>query len=137
MRIEGKLSYIRLLVPVLLFAGVQLFAQAAADSKMQVAGSASHNTMKPHADVLLISDRTILMKSIEEIIMNQRFKSQSVGAGCSSSVSSVGVAKSISSDRCPIIDCPAPPPGCSYGPPDTGANGCPINCGQLVCGSEN
>ena len=137
MRIEGKLSYIRLLVPVLLFAGVQVFAQTAADSRMPVAGSASHNAMKPHADVLLISDRTFLMKSIVEIAMYQRFKSQSLGTGCASSIASVGGAKSISSDRCPILDCPAPPPGCSYGPPDTGANGCPINCGQLVCGSEN
>jgi len=137
MRIKGKLSYIRLFVPVLLFTGLQVFAQTAADNRTPVAGSAAHETTKPRADLLLISDRTSLMKSIQEIAMNQGFKSQSVGAGCSSSISSAGVARSVSSDRCPIIDCPAPPPGCSYGPPDTGANGCPINCGQLVCGGEN
>jgi hypothetical protein len=150
MRIKGKLSYIRLLVPVLLFAGVQIFAQAAADSRMPVAGPASHKTMKPQADVLLISDRTFLMKSIQGIAMNQSFKSQSAdtvarplslyesaGPGCSSSSFSVGVAKSFSSVRCPRIDCAAPPPGCFYqGPPDTGANGCPIDCGHLVCGPE-
>lgn len=131
MRNKRKLSYIRLVVPVLLFAGVQIFAQAAADSRMQVEGSASQKMMKPDANVVLISDRTFLMKDIKQIMMSQRFKSQSVGIGCSSSISS------FPSDRCPIIDCPAPPPGCSYGPPDTDANGCPINCGQLVCGSEN
>ena len=114
-----------------------MFAQTAADSRIPVAGSASHYTMKPHADVLLISDRAFLIKSIEGVAMNPRFKSQSGGASCSSSISSVGVANSIAPDRCPILDCPAPPPGCSYGPPDTGANGCPINCGQLVCGSDN
>ncbi len=150
MRIKGKLSYIRLLAPVLLFGGVQIFAQAAADSRMLVAGPASHNTTRPHADVLLISDRTFIMKSIEGIAMNQRSKSQlagtvtgpislseSAGPGCSSSIFSVGVAKSFFSGECPEIDCPAPPPGCSYqGPPDTGPNGCPINCGHLVCGPE-
>ena len=131
MRNKRKLSYTRLVVPVLLFAGVQIFAQAAADSRIQVAGSASQKMMKPDANVVLISDRTFLMKDIKQIMMSQRFKSQSAGIGCSSSISSV------SSDRCPIIDCPAPPPGCSYGPPETDANGCPISCGQLVCGSEN
>jgi hypothetical protein len=150
MRIKGKLSYIRLLVPVLLFTGVQVFAQAAADSRMPVAGPASHKTTKPDAGVLLISDRTFLMKSIEGIAMNQSFKSQSAGTvarpisqyesagrGCSSRIFSVGIAKSFSSGRCPIIDCAAPPPGCFYqGPPDTGPNGCPINCGHLVCGPE-
>jgi len=135
MRTKGKLSYIRLLVPVLLFAGVQVFAQAAAESRMQVAGSASM-MMKPHADVLLISDRNFLMKSIQEIVRNQGFKSQS-GTGCASSISSARFVRSGSGDGCPIIDCPAPPPGCSYGPPDIGANGCPISCGQLVCGPEN
>jgi hypothetical protein len=137
MRNKGKLNYIRLLVPVLLVAGVQIFAQAAADSRMHVAGSASQKMMKPDADVVLISDRTFLMKDIKEIMMSQRFNSQSVGTGCSSSISAVKATKSVSSDRCPIIDCPAPPPGCSYGPPDTDPNGCPINCGQLVCGAEN
>jgi hypothetical protein len=137
MRIKKQLSYTGLLVLVVLFAGVKIFAQAAADSRMPVAGSASYKAMKPHADVLLISDRNFLMKSIEELARHQGFKSQSLSTGCSSSISSVGVAKSISPDRCPIIDCPAPPPGCSYGPPDTDANGCAINCGQLVCGSEN
>src|SRR5213076_1623782 len=79
MRIKGKLSYMRLLVPVLLFAGVQIFAQAAADSRMLVAGSASHKTARPHADMLLISDQSFIMKSIEGIAMNQSFKSQSAG----------------------------------------------------------
>ena len=145
---KGKLSYIRLLVPILLFAGVQVFAQAAADSRIPAAGPASHKTTKPQADVLLISDRTFLMKSIEGIAMDQNFKSQaagtvesplneSAGADCSSSILSVRVAKSFFRGRCPIIDCAAPPPGCFYqGPPDLGSNGCPIDCGHLVCGPE-
>jgi hypothetical protein len=149
MRIKGNLSYIRLLVPVLLFTGVQMFAQAAADSKMPVAGPAAHKTTRPHASVLLISDRTFIMKSIQGIAMNQSSKSQSAGTvarpilqyessrpGCASSIFSVGVAKP-SSGECPEVDCPAPPPGCYYeGPPDTAPNGCPINCGHLVCGPE-
>src|SRR6266852_5310639 len=102
MRIKGKLSYIRLLVPVLLFAGVQIFALAAVDSRMPVAGTASHTTTRPHADVLLISDRTSIMKSIEGIGMNQSFKSQSARPGCSSSIFSVGVAKPLG--ECPIPD---------------------------------
>ena len=135
MRIKGKLSCIRLLVPVLLFAAVQLFAQTAADSRMPVAGPASHKTTRPHADVLLISDRTFIMKSIGGT-GNQNFKSQSAGSGCSSSIFSIGVAKP-SSRECPIPDCAAPPPGCYYeGPPDTAPNGCPINCGHLVCGPD-
>lgn len=130
MRIRGKLSYIRLLVPVLLFTGVQIFAQTAADSTMPVTGPASHKMTRPHAGVLLISDRTFLMKSIEAIAVNE-----SAEAGCSSSIFSVGIAKSLG--RCPIIDCAAPPPGCFYqGPPDKGPNGCPIDCGHLVCGPE-
>jgi hypothetical protein len=150
MRIKGKLSYIRLLVPVLLFAGVQIFAQAAADSRMPVADPASHKTTRPDAGVLLISDRTFLMKSIEGMAMDQSFKSQSAGTvaspislhesaatSCSSSIFSGGVAKSFFLGGCPRIDCAAPPPGCFYqGPPDTGPNGCPINCGHLVCGPE-
>ena len=117
MRIKEKLSYILLLVPVMLFAGVQIFAQAA-DSRMPVAGTASHKAegielktaMKPHADALVISDRAFIMKSI-------------------------GVAKSnFRGGGCPIVDCAAPPPGCFYqGPPDTDQRGCPINCGTLVC----
>ena len=137
MRIKGKLSYIRLLVPVLLFTGVQMFAQSAADGRMPVAGSASHKTTRPHADMLLISDRTFLMKSIEEITMSQRLTSQPLGADCSSRGFSAGVAKSISSDRCPVIDCPAPPPGCFYQNPPTNQNGCVTGCGELVCGPEN
>ena len=130
MRIKEKLSYIRLLVPILLFAGVQIFAQAAANSSMPMAGPASHNTTTLHADVLVISDRTYIMKSIEEI-------GTVAGSGCSSRIFSAGVAKSSFSGRCPQIDCAAPPPGCFYhGPPDTGPNGCPINCGTLVCGPE-
>jgi hypothetical protein len=150
MTIKGKLGYIRLLVPVLLFAGVQVFAQAAADSRMPMAGPASHKIARPDADVLLISDRTFIMKSIEGIAMNQGFKSQSAGTvarpislydsagpSCSSSIFSVGVAKPFFLGKCPIVDCAQPPPGCSYqGPPDRGPNGCPINCGHLVCGPE-
>ena len=130
MRIRGKLSYIRLLVPVLLFAGAQLFAQTAADSTMAMAGPASHKMTSPHADVLLISHRTFLMKSIEAIAVNE-----SAEPGCSSGIFSDGVAKSFLLGGCPRIDCAAPPPGCFYqGPPDRGPNGCPIDCGQLVCG---
>ena len=125
MRIKGKLSYIRLLVPVLLFAGVQIFAQTAANSNMPVAGTASHNTTTAHADVLVISDRTFIMKSIEGI-------GTIAGPGCSSSILSVGVAKSF----CSPIDCAAPPPGCFYQKPPTGPNGCPTGCGTLVCGPE-
>ena len=150
MRIKGKLSYIRLLVPVLLFTGVQMFAQAAADSRMPLAGPASHKTAKPHADLPLISDRTFIMKSIAVIAMDQSFKSESAGTlarpislyesegrGCSSSIFSLGFTKS-APGGCPIIDCAAPPPGCFYqGPADTGPNGCPINCGTLVCGPES
>ena len=136
MRIKEDLSYIGLLVLVVLLGSTKIFAQAASD-RIPLAISASHKAIKPHADGLLISDRTFLLQSIEELERHQGFKSQSLSMGCSSSISSVGVAESISSDRCPIIDCPAPPPGCSYGPPDTDANGCAINCGQLVCGSEN
>jgi len=144
MRIKGKLSQIRLLVPVLLFAGVQIFAQTAADNRIPAAGPASHKTTGPHADVLLISDRTFLMKSIEG-----SFKLQSAGTvvlpislhesaapGCSSGIFPGGVAKSLGGG-CPQPDCAAPPPGCFYqGPPDIGPNGCPINCGHLVCGPE-
>jgi len=117
MRIKKELSYILLLVPVMLFAGVQILAQAA-DSRMPVAGTASHKAagieftavMRPHADALVISDRASIMKSI-------------------------GIAKSnFRGGGCPIVDCAAPPPGCFYqGPPATDARGCPINCGTLVC----
>ena len=121
---KEKLSSIRLLVPFLLLAGAQMFAQAAANGTMPAADPASVNTARQHADVL-ISDRTFLMQSIKEMAMDQSFKA----SGCASSALSIG-------DRCPVIDCPAPPPGCSYGPPDTNQNGCPINCGPLVCGPE-
>ena len=125
----GIKSYIQLLVPVLLFAGVRLLAQGAATSP-----ASSHDRMGPHAGVVLISDRIFLMKSIQGITMDQSFESQS---GCSSGIP-VGAAKaSFSGGRCPVVDCAAPPPGCFYqGPPDLGPNGCPINCGHLVCGSE-
>lgn len=127
-------SCMQLLVPVLLFAGVQLFAQGAAESRTPAASPALHSMMGRHADVVLISDRAFLMKSIQEITMDQSFESQS---GCSSSMP-VGAAKSsFSGGGCPVVDCAAPPPGCSYqGPPDLGPNGCPINCGHLVCGSD-
>ena len=133
MRIKGKLSYMLLLIPVLLFAGVQMFALTAPDSGTPVAGPASHQTTRPYADVLLISDQTLLMmKNIEGIAMNQ---SESAKPGCASRA----VAKSSVIRGCPIVDCAAPPPGCFYqGPPHLGANGCPIDCGTLVCdGSGN
>ena len=125
MRIKGKLSYMWLLVPVLLFTGVQIFAQAAADSGMPMTGPASHNTTTPHADVFIISDRTFIMKSLAGI-------GTIAGPGCSSRILSVGVAKSF----CSPIDCAAPPPGCFYQKPPTGPNGCPTGCGTLVCGPE-
>jgi len=114
MRIKEKLIYI--LVPVLLFAGVQIFALGTADSTMPATSTASPKTegiefqatAKPHAGMPLISDRTSILKSI-------------------------GV-KNFRSGGCPIIDCAAPPPGCFYqGPPATDQRGCPINCGTLVC----
>jgi hypothetical protein len=127
-------SYIQLLVPVLLFTGVQLFAQGAAESRTPAASPALHNMMGPHAGVVLISDRTFLRKSIQEITMDQSFASQS---GCSSSIPVRAAKASFSGGGCPIVDCAAPPPGCFYeGPADLGPNGCPINCGHLVCGSE-
>ena len=86
MRVNGKLSYIRLLVPFLLFAGVQIFAQTAADSRTPAPGPASHKTTRPQAGVFVISDRTFLMKSIEEIAMNQSFRSQSAGTVAGPSV---------------------------------------------------
>ena len=125
MRIEAKLSCIRLLVALLLLMGVQMFAQAGADSSTIVAGPASHNVTKAEAGVVVISDRAFLMKSIAG------------SAGCSSSILSVGGATSRVVSGCPRVDCAAPPPGCFYqGPPATGSNGCPINCGTLVCGPE-
>jgi len=33
--------------------------------------------------------------------------------------------------------CPPPPPGCKYGPPKKDSNGCPIDCGMLVCSDPN
>ena len=85
MRTKGKLSYIRLLVPVLLFAGVQMFAQAAADSRIPASGPASHQMTRPHADVFVISDRNFLMKSIQEILY------ESARPSCSSSTVSLGM----------------------------------------------
>jgi hypothetical protein len=62
---------------------------------------------------------------------------ESAKPGCSSNIFSLKAAKSSISTRCPIIDCAAPPPGCFYqGPPDLGPNGCPIDCGHLVCGPD-
>jgi hypothetical protein len=136
MRIKGRLSYLLLLVPVLLFAGVQVFALTAADSGTPVASPASHNTIRHHADVPLISDQTLfMMKSIEGMTMNQ---SESAKPGCASRVFSAGVAKSSLIRGCPIVDCAQPPPGCFYqGPPHLGPNGCPIDCGTLVCGPDS
>jgi len=136
MQIKRKLSYIRLLVPVLLFAGVQAFAQAPAESRMPVVSSASPNTMRPHADTSLISDRNFLLKSIARIVMEQSMASQSAGTSCSSSVFSVAYVRTFP-PRCPIIDCAVPPPGCSYQNPLFDQNGCQIGCGELVCGPEN
>jgi len=124
MRTKGKLSYIRLLVPILLFAGVQMFAQATADSRMPASGPASHQMTKPYAGVFVISDRNFLMKSIKEILH------ESAEPSCSSSSSSIGVAASF----CGRIDCAAPPPGCFYQKPPVDQNGCPTGCGTLVCG---
>ena len=128
MRIQGKLSYIRLLVPVLLFAGVQMFAQTAADSSMPAPGPASHQATQPQAGVFVISDRNFLTKSIEGIVH------ESGGPSCSSSTSSVEIAKSSFSGGCGKIDCAPPPPGCSYQKPPVDQNGCPTGCGTLVCG---
>jgi hypothetical protein len=136
MRINRKLSYIRLLVPVLLLAGVQAFAQAATDSRMPVPGPVSSQTTRPHADVFVISDRTSLMKSIQEIMRDQGFKSQSAGMSCSASIFSVRLAESFFSGSCAFIDCAAPPPGCSYQNPPRDKNGCLTGCGTLVCGPE-
>ena|SRR6476660_2033258 len=130
MRINGKLSYIRLLVPILLFAGVQMFAQTAADSRMPASGPASHQITKPHDGVFVISDRNFLMKSIKEILY------ESGRPSCSSSTSSVGVAASFFAGSCAFIDCAAPPPGCSYQNPPRDHNGCLTGCGTLVCGPE-
>ena len=128
MRTKGKLSYIRLLVPILLFTGVQMFAQATADSRMPASGPASHQMTKPYAGVFVISDRNFLMKSIEGMLY------ESGKPSCSSSASSSGVAKSSFSGGCGRIDCAAPPPGCSYQKPPLDQNGCPTGCGTLVCG---
>lgn len=142
MKVKGRLSYIRLLVPFLLFAGAQTFAQTAADSRMPAADPAAHQ-ITPFAGVLLISDRTFIMKSIERIAMEQSFDSQSAGAvahpisavaGCSSSASSIRGARSFVRGGCPFIDCAAPPPGCSYQNPTFDKNGCLTSCGHLVCG---
>jgi hypothetical protein len=127
MRIR-RLSSIRLLVPVLLFAGVQMFAQAAADSRMPAPGPASQQATSPHAGVFVISDRNFLMKSIQGIL------SESARPSCSSRTSSVGIAASFFSGSCAFIDCAAPPPGCSYQNPPRNKDGCPTGCGTLVCG---
>ena len=131
MRTKGKLSYIRLLIPVLLFAGVQMFAQAAADSRTPVSGPASHQMTSPHAGTFVISDRNFLMKSIEKILH------ESAEPSCSSSTGSVGVAESFLSGSCAFIDCAAPPPGCSYHNPPRDHNGCLTGCGTLVCGPDS
>src|SRR5262249_20783855 len=131
MRMKEKLTSIWLLVPFLLLAAAQVFAQAAADSRTPADSLASQKTTRPDAGVLLISDRTFVMKSIEGT-MNQGFKSP----GCSSSAFPVGDAKLNLLGGCVKPECAQPPPGCFYGPPDRGPNGCPINCGPLICGPE-
>ena len=123
MNTKGKLSYIRLLVPILLFAGVQMFAQAAADSRTPASDPASQQVTKPYAGVFVISDRNFLMKSIQKILH------ESAEPSCSSNTSAAPVAASF----CVFIDCAAPPPGCSYQNP-TFKNGCLTSCGTLVCG---
>jgi len=123
MRTKGKLSYIRLLVPILVFAGAQMFAQVAADSRTPASGPASHQMTKPYAGVFVISDRNFLIKSIQKILR------ESTESSCSSSTSSVGVAASF----CGRIDCAAPPPGCTYQNPTRDKNGCLTSCGTLVC----
>jgi len=128
MKIKGKLSYLRLLVPILLFAGAQMFAQAAADSRMPAPGPASPQAATPYAGVFVISDRNFLMKSIEGILY------ESGRPSCSSNISSVGFAASFFSGSCAFIDCAAPPPGCSYQNPTRDKNGCLTSCGTLVCG---
>ena len=122
MRTKGKLSYIRLLVPILLFAGVQMFAQAAADSRTPASGPDSQQMTKPYAGVFVISDRNFLMKSIQKILREAE-------PSCSSNTSSVPVAASF----CGGIDCAAPPPGCTYQNPTRDKNGCLTSCGTLVC----
>jgi len=102
MKVKGKLNYMQLLVPVLLLAGMQMFAYAAADSPASIKTTGIGPTAT--------------------------FK-----AACSSAISAE-VAPAGYQDRCPIPECAAPPPGCSYqGPPDVNEKGCPINCGHLVC----
>ena len=123
MRTKVKLSHIRLLVPILLFAGVQMFAQAAADSGTPASGPASQQMTKPYAGVFVISDRNFLMKSIQKILR------ESAEPSCSSNASSVPVAASF----CGGIDCAAPPPGCTYQNPTRDKNGCLTSCGTLVC----
>jgi len=123
MRTKGKLSYIRLLAPILLFAGAQMFAQAAADSRTPASGPASQQITKPYAGVFVISDRNFLVKSIQKILR------ESAEPSCSSNTSSVPVAASF----CGGIDCAAPPPGCTYQNPTRDKNGCLTSCGTLVC----
>ena len=120
---KTKLSYIRLLVPILLFAGVQMFALTAADSKTPASDPGSQQMTKPQADVFVISDRNFLMKSIQKILR------ESPEPSCSSNTSSVPVAASF----CGQIDCAAPPPGCTYQNPTRDKNGCLTSCGTLVC----
>lgn len=112
-----------MLVPILLFAGAQMFALAAADSTMPAPGPASQQATEPHAGVFVISDRNFLMKSIEGILHDSGRPS------CSSNTSLVEGAKSF----CAQIDCAAPPPGCSYQNPTRDKNGCLTSCGTLVC----
>jgi hypothetical protein len=130
MRMKEKLTSIRLLVPFLLLAAAQVFAQATASDRMPAADPVSVNTTQTQSDVVLISDRTFLMKSIEGTT-DQSVKSP----GCSSSFASE-TAKLTLIGRCVKPECAQPPPGCFYGPPDRDQNGCPINCGPLVCGPE-
>src|SRR5436305_1388630 len=121
MRIRSRVEVFLAMTYIL--SGLQSLLWQAADSRMPVAGTASHKAegielktaMKPHTDAFLISDRIFIMKSI-------------------------GIAKSnFRVAGCPIVDCAAPPPGCFYqGPPATDQRGCPIDCGTLVCdGSGN
>jgi hypothetical protein len=105
-----------------------MFAQAAADSKTPAPEPASQQATSPHVGVFVISDRNSLMKSIQGILP------ESARSNCSSSASSVGVAKSSFSGGCGKIDCAPPPSGCFYQKPPVDQNGCPTGCGTLVCG---
>ncbi|HLJ88314.1 MAG TPA: hypothetical protein VKZ53_15955 [Candidatus Angelobacter sp.] len=129
MRIKVKLNYLHLLVPVLLLAGVQMFAQVVADNGKATAGPAVYKATTSNTEVPQTSDRLSIRKSVEALALGL-----SSDDPTSNSVLSGEAAKGSLVNHCPIPECAAPPPGCSYqGPPTLGSNGCPTNCGTLVC----